>query len=107
MATRRLDEAVRRRVRAGRMLLEGKTPAQAAHAVCVARQTVYTWKTVLDEGGIDALREMPTRGRPARLDEQQLLLLARILVCKPTGHNCGRSSAWAFSSSANSVSSPA
>ena len=67
-----MDEWVRRRVRAGRLLLAGKTPAQAAHAVGVARQTAYTWKRVLDEGGIDALRAMPGRGRPARLDEQQL-----------------------------------
>jgi transposase len=72
MGTKRLDESVRRRVRAGRLLLAGKTPAQAAHAVGVARQTAYTWKRVLDEGGIDALRAMPGRGRPARLDEQQL-----------------------------------
>jgi transposase len=89
MGTKRLDEAVRRRVRAGRMLLAGKTPAQAAHAVGVARQTAYTWKAVLDEGGIDALREMPTRGRPARLDEQQLQSLARMLVGKPTDHGFG------------------
>lgn len=38
MARKRLDEAIRRRVRAGRMLLAGKTPAEAARAVGVARQ---------------------------------------------------------------------
>ena len=27
---------------------------------------------LLDEGGIDALRAVPERGRPAQLDEQQL-----------------------------------
>lgn len=84
-----MDESVRRRVRAGRLLLAGKSPAQAAHAVGVARQTVYTWKRVLDEGGIDALRSMPTRGRPARLDEQQLQQLARMLLGKPTEHGFG------------------
>jgi transposase len=89
MGTKRLDESVRRRVRAGRMLLAGKTPTQAAHAVGVARQTVYTWKRLLDEGGIDALRAMPGRGRPARLDEQQRQLLARMLVGKPTDHGFG------------------
>jgi transposase len=71
------------------MLLAGKTPAQVAQAVGVARQTAYTWKAVLDEGGIDALRAMPTRGRPARLDEQQLQQLGRILVGKPTDHGFG------------------
>jgi len=89
MATRRLDEAVRRRVRAGRMLLAGKTPAQAAHAVGVARQTAYTWKAVLDEGGIDALRAMPARGRPARLDAQQLQALGRMLLDSPNEHGFG------------------
>jgi transposase len=89
MLKKRLDDTVRRRLRAGRMLLAGKTPAQAAHAVGVARQTAYTWKAVLDEGGIDALRAMPSRGRPARLDEQQLQDLRRMLVGKPTDHGFG------------------
>jgi transposase len=89
MATKRLDEAVRRRLRAGRMLLAGKTPAQTAEAVGVARQTVYTWKALLDEGGIDALRAMPTRGRPARLEDDQLQALGRALLDKPTQHGFG------------------
>ena len=84
-----MDEEVRRRVRAGRMLLAGKTPAQAALAVGVARQTVYTWKAVLEQGGIDALRDMPTRGRPARLDDEQLQALARVLLQSPTEHSFG------------------
>ena len=71
------------------MLLAGKTPAQAAHAVGVARQTAYTWKAVLDEGGIDALRAMPTRGRPARLDDGQLQALGRALLQRPTEHGFG------------------
>ncbi len=89
MATKRLDETVLRRLRAGRMLLAGKTAAQAAHAVGVARQTAYTWKAVLNEGGIDALRAMPTRGRPARLDEAQLQALGRALLQSPTAHGFG------------------
>lgn len=89
MVTKRLDETVKRRVRAGRMLLTSKTPAQVALAVGVARQTVYTWKALLDEGGIDALRAMPTRGRPARLDDAQLQALARALLDKPTEYGFG------------------
>ena len=89
MVKKKLEEAVRRRVRAGRMLLAGKTPAQAAAEVGVARQTVYKWKAVLDEGGIDALRDMPTRGRPARLDDEQLQALARVLLQSPTEHGFG------------------
>jgi transposase len=71
------------------MLLAGKTPAEAAHAVGVARQTAYAWKAVLDEGGIDALRAMPTRGRPARLDGEQLQALGRALLDNPTQHGFG------------------
>ena len=71
------------------MLLAGKTPAEAAHAVGVARQTPYTWKAGLDEGGIDALRAMPTRGRPARLDDAQLQALGRTLLQSPTAHGFG------------------
>ena len=89
MTTKRLDEAVRRRLRAGRMLLAGKTPAEAAHAVGVARQTAYTWKAVLDEGGIDALRAMPARGRPGRLGDEQLQELGRALLQRPTEHGFG------------------
>lgn len=89
MVTKRLNDAQRRRVRAGRLLLAGKTPAQAAHAVGVARQTVYTWKALLDEGGIDALRAMPGRGRPARLDDEQLRALGRMLLQSPTKHGFG------------------
>ena len=71
------------------MLLAGKTPAQAAHAVGVARLTACTWKAVLDEGGIDALPAMPTRGRPARPDGEQLQALGRTLLGKPTAHGFG------------------
>ena len=71
------------------MLLAGKTPAEAAQAVGVARQTAYTWKAVLAEGGIDALRAMPTRGRPARLDQTQLQALGRTLLQSPTAHGFG------------------
>lgn len=89
MAKARLDESVRRRIRAGRMLLAGKTPAEAAAAVGVARQTAYTWKGVLEERGIDGLRDMPTRGRPARLDGEQLQAIAKALLQSPTEHGFG------------------
>ena len=89
MVRKRLDETVRRRLRAGRLLLAGKTPAEAARAVGVARQTAYTWRAVLDEGGIDALRAMPARGRPARLDPEQLQALGRALLQRPTEHGFG------------------
>lgn len=84
----KMDEATRKRVRAGRLMLAGKTPAQAAAAVGVARQTAYTWKARLDEGGIDALRSM-TPGRPAQLDDQQLASLRAALLQGAMAHDFG------------------
>ena len=89
MVQKRLSEAAKKRLRAGRMLLSGKGCAQAALAVGVARQTVYTWKRVLDEGGIDALRAMPERGRPAQLDASQLASVRAAVLQRPTEHGFG------------------
>jgi transposase len=89
MVKKRLDEATKKRVLAGRLLLKGKKPAEVAVAVGVARQTVYTLRAMLDEGGIDALRSAPSRGRPPRLDETKLEGLRRVLLQKPTEHGFG------------------
>ena len=89
MAKAGLSEAAKRRVRAGRMLLAGKRAAEVAAAVGVARQTVYTWKGLLDEGGIDALRAVPDAGRPAKLDEAQRAQLRAALLQSPTEHGFG------------------
>jgi transposase len=89
MAQKRLSEATKKRLKAGRMLLAGKGCAEVAGAVGVARQTVYTWKGLLDEGGIDALRAVPERGRPAQLDEQQLALVRAAVLRSPTEYGFG------------------
>jgi transposase len=89
MVKKRLDEATKKRLRAGRMLLAGKRPAEVALAVGVARQTVYTWKRLFDDGGIDALRAVPGRGRPAKLDAGQLEEVRRAVLQKPTEHGFG------------------
>ena len=89
MARIGLSEAAKKRVKAGRMLLAGKGCAEVALAVDVARQTVYTWKRLLDQGGIEALRAVPERGRPAQLDGQQLAALRKALLQSPTEHGFG------------------
>ena len=86
---KRLDDATKKRLRAGRMLLAGKRPAEVAEEVGVARQTVYTWKGLLDEGGIDALRAVPSRGRPAKLDASQLEGIRHAVLQSPTEHGFG------------------
>jgi len=50
------------------------------------RETVYTWKQLLDERGLDALRAVPERGRPARLDEHQLAAVRTAVVQSPIEH---------------------
>ena len=89
MAQKRLSEATKKRLKAGRMLLAGKGCAEVALSVGVARQTVYTWKRLLDEGGIDALRAVPERGRPGQLDERQLAAVRASLLQSPTQHGFG------------------
>ena len=89
MAQKRLSEATKKRLKAGRLLLAGQGCAEVAKAVGVARQTVYTWKGLLAEGGIDALRAVPERGRPAQLDEQQLAAIRVALLRSPTEHGFG------------------
>ena len=89
MLKKRLSDAARKRVRAGRLLRAGKRPAEVAEAVGVARQTVYTWKALLDEGGINALRAVPERGRPAQLDAGQLARVRSTLLQSPTEHGFG------------------
>jgi transposase len=84
-----IEEAAKRRVRAGRMLQAGKKPAEVAAAVGVARQTVYTWKQILEEGGIDALREIDRGGRPASLDEEQFERIRQALLEGATAHGFG------------------
>ncbi len=68
---KKMDEATRKWVRAGRLLLAGKTPAQAAAAVGVARQTVYTWKARL----LAARAAVDTGGGPLGLPVLQVLAL--------------------------------
>ena len=83
-----MDEAARKRVLAGQLMLAGQTPAQAAKAVGVARQTAYTWKARLEEGGLEALRSMAT-GRPAQLDKGQRDALATALRQGAMAHGFG------------------
>jgi transposase len=89
MARQAMDEATKKRFRAGRLLQKGKTPAQVALDVGVARQTVYTWKALFDEGGIEALRTVPLRGRTAKLGEAQREELRRAILQNPNEHGFG------------------
>src|SRR5919198_4104584 len=89
MKKNKIDEGAKRRVRAARLLQEGKKPAEVAGLVGAPRQTVYRWLSVLQGEGIDALRDMSKGGRPARLDGEQLAQLQVALLEGPTAHGFG------------------
>jgi transposase len=65
------EEAMRRRLRAVELMQQGATPAAAAKAVGVARQTAYVWKGQVERGEFERLY-FNSRGPRSRLDENQL-----------------------------------
>ena len=83
---RNSEEAVKRRVRAGRLLLAGKSPPEVAKMIGAPRQTVYRWREVLEAGGIEALREMNGGGRPPQLGAGELSRLYVMLLEGATAH---------------------
>lgn len=89
MRKKRISEAARKRLQAGRLLKAGKSCAEVAASVGVARQTVYTWQRLLDEGGMTALKKVRERGRPAALDARQLSAVRAAVLQSPTEHGFG------------------
>lgn len=85
----KLDAAVKRRVRAARLLQAGEKPAQVAAMVGAPRQTVYRWRNVLEAEGLDALRDMSKGGRPPKLGAEELSGLQVALLEGPTAHGFG------------------
>ena len=83
------DEAMKRRLRAGRLLQAGHKPAEVAALVGAPRQTVYRWREVLQAEGIDGLRNMSKGGRPALLGAEELMQLQVALLEGPTAHGFG------------------
>ena len=88
-ATNHSEQAVKRRVRAARLLQAGKKPAEVATLVGAPRQTVYRWKAVLEGEGIEALRQMSKGGRPGLLGAAELVQLQIALMEGPVAHDFG------------------
>ena len=65
---KRVEEAVRRRIRGGRMLLSGKNPREVADAVGVSRQTAYSWRAIVEQQGLDAAAPAQPRRTSGRLE---------------------------------------
>lgn len=84
-----MEEATKRRIRAGRLLLKGKTPPEVARTVGAPRQTVYRWFGVLQERGIEGLRQMSKGGRPAGMSAEQFNELRELLLAGPIANGYG------------------
>ena len=85
----KVEAAVKRRVRAARLLQAGKTPPQAAKLLDPPRQPVFRPREVLETEGFEALRTMSKGGRPARLGAAELSRLQVALLEGPTAHGFG------------------
>jgi transposase len=84
-----MDEAAKRRVRAGRLLLKKVPPAEVAKTIGAPRQTVYRWLDVLREGGLDALRVMGRAGRPSLMSSEQVEELRHALLAGAMANGYG------------------
>src|ERR1700744_6406354 len=74
---------VARRVAAGRKLLDGVPAAQVAEEMGMAKTTVERYRKLLDEGGLEALRNMSVGGRHSALDLSDLEWIAQALRGSP------------------------
>lgn len=64
---------------AGRMLADGASVAEVADALRLSMQTVRRYKVIVDQGGLDALKQMSVGGRASALDDTALQWLAAAL----------------------------
>jgi transposase len=74
---------VARRVAAGQKLLDGVPATQVAKEMGMAKATVERYRKLLDEGGLEALRNMSVGGRHSALDLTDLEWLAQALKGSP------------------------
>lgn len=74
------DQLEARRLRAAKLLREGKTLTEVAKTVKSSVSSVKRWKDALDEGGQAALKAKPHPGRQPRLSSRQQARLLRTLA---------------------------
>ena len=87
MLTRTEDlPSVTRRMAAGQMLIEGATVNAVANSLHLSAQTVRRYKTLLEDGGLAALKQMSVGGRPSVLDHAALQWIANALLGSAREH---------------------
>jgi transposase len=78
--------SVTRRMSAGKMLLAGASSAHVCATLGICRKTVRKYKRCIEDGGLEALRNMRVGGRPTRLTAETLRWLRAILLQPPELH---------------------
>lgn len=71
--------SVVRRMNAGRMLMEGASVAAVAEALHLSTETVRKYRSIIAEGGLEALRKVSVGGRTSSLDGAALEWIAAAL----------------------------
>jgi transposase len=67
------------RMQAGALFAAGRSQAQVAHRLGVARQNVSRWHAQWRQGGLEALASRGPTGMAPRLDDQQLTAIDQAL----------------------------
>jgi transposase len=74
---------IARRLAAGRKLLDGIPVEQIAEELGMAKTTVEKYRQVMEDGGLDALRDISVGGRRSALDESARTWIAEALRGSP------------------------
>jgi transposase len=69
-----------RRLRAAKLLAQGRSQAEVAEMVGVSRESVRRWQARLAQGGVAALRRRRAGGRPPKLSEAQVRQIEQALL---------------------------
>ena len=80
------EELERRRMRAIRLLQEGRQPVEVAPMVGVDRRSVRRWNATFRKDGMQSLKHKKAAGRPQRLSDKQKQQLAKALLKGAQAH---------------------
>ena len=84
---------VMRRLAAGKMLMEGASVSDIAAQLHISENTVRKYRALVNEGGLESLRQMSVGGRSSVLDEAAMQWIAAALS-GPAGIHGFPSDAW-------------
>lgn len=85
--------SVVRRMTAGQLLIDGATIEEVAAQLNLSLATVKRYKSMIDAGGLDALKQMGVGGRSSALDQKALEWIAQALQGSARAHGF-ESDAW-------------